>query len=307
MRITGKTDCYRKFVYRMGEKISMENRICFSDMQIRILECAKFSYRQAASLPEKTTKTHRFMYIFRGGFQVNISGETLELCQGDVFYTPARTKYEIRASEGTEFINVFFQFSSDDAMPMAYYFVEKPDDDFADFSHIPDFSDTDAFRTFRRLPTEQLRGNPFAAIAEEERTRQFGYRLRQTALLTDFLVAFVRERRTETGSAMREKAEEILQYIILHCEEPLDSTLLGKEFHYHASTINRIIRTATGRSVHQYILDTRIARAKTLLQETEMPVTEISYRLGFYDSSHFASVFRKSVGMLPTAYRRSMT
>ena len=54
---------------------------------------------------------------------------------------------------------------------------------------------------------------------------------------------------------------------------------------------------------HQYILDRRIARAKTLLLTSTMSITEIAATLGFSSHSHFTTTFRNRVGSTPTVYR----
>jgi AraC family transcriptional regulator len=64
---------------------------------------------------------------------------------------------------------------------------------------------------------------------------------------------------------------------------------------------------AFGATPHQFLLDRRIGRAKTLLTMTTQSVTEIGYAVGFSSPSHFATTFRKRVGSTPTTFRRSTT
>lgn len=58
-----------------------------------------------------------------------------------------------------------------------------------------------------------------------------------------------------------------------------------------------------GSSPHQYILDRRIARAKALLSGSAAAITDVSAATGFATPSHFATTFKKRVGMTPTEYR----
>ena len=51
----------------------------------------------------------------------------------------------------------------------------------------------------------------------------------------------------------------------------------------------------------------RIEDAKTLLENTKLSVTEISYSVGFADSNYFSNIFKKSVGLSPLAYRKKIT
>jgi len=55
--------------------------------------------------------------------------------------------------------------------------------------------------------------------------------------------------------------------------------------------------------VHEYVEELRLKKAQSLLAETDLPLKEISYRLGFADSSTFSSTFKRSSGETPSGYR----
>jgi AraC family transcriptional regulator len=57
---------------------------------------------------------------------------------------------------------------------------------------------------------------------------------------------------------------------------------------------------------HRYLTTRRLDRAKTLLAEPQLSVTEIGVQVGFSDTSAFSSTFRKHVGLSPTEYRRGL-
>ena len=48
-------------------------------------------------------------------------------------------------------------------------------------------------------------------------------------------------------------------------------------------------------------------RAKELLRETDLPVTEICQAVGYSDQNYFSRVFKKHTRMGPNEYRRSLT
>lgn len=62
---------------------------------------------------------------------------------------------------------------------------------------------------------------------------------------------------------------------------------------------------AYGIPPHRYVTSRRIERAKTLLQQTDMPIARIAMDTGFASQSHLAATFRRAVGETPGAYRRS--
>lgn len=72
--------------------------------------------------------------------------------------------------------------------------------------------------------------------------------------------------------------------------------------HLSRSHFARAFRVTTGLSVMGYLRSLRIERAKTLLIEHELRIAELSAQLGFAHHSHFTRLFRREVGMAPSAY-----
>ena len=67
--------------------------------------------------------------------------------------------------------------------------------------------------------------------------------------------------------------------------------------------LNRKIKAITGCKTTEYIHELRIAKAKELLDTTSMSIGEIALKCGIEDVGYFSTLFRKAVGMTPTAYR----
>ncbi len=63
-------------------------------------------------------------------------------------------------------------------------------------------------------------------------------------------------------------------------------------------------RRATGQTPHQWLTGLRIARAKELLLDPLLPITEIALCVGYQTPSSFAASFRKLVGATPSEFRR---
>ena len=64
-------------------------------------------------------------------------------------------------------------------------------------------------------------------------------------------------------------------------------------------------RELTGLPVSQYIKAVQVSRAKVLLMETDLPLKEIAYRLGYSTSANFSSSFRAATGTTPGQFRKS--
>ena len=67
----------------------------------------------------------------------------------------------------------------------------------------------------------------------------------------------------------------------------------------------RLFRRVYRQTPHQYLIQVRIDRAKELLSSTDLNITEICAEVGFESLGSFSALFRKTVGISPSAYRRS--
>ena len=65
----------------------------------------------------------------------------------------------------------------------------------------------------------------------------------------------------------------------------------------------REFKRTTGTTPHQYLINFRVERAKALLSENELPLTEVGLRAGFSHQSHFTRLFRRITGTTPHLYR----
>ena len=69
-------------------------------------------------------------------------------------------------------------------------------------------------------------------------------------------------------------------------------------------TFERRFRNATGESPRRYLQRIRVERAKQLLEESGKTFDEITYMVGYEDSSTFSRVFKKNTGLSPILYKR---
>jgi AraC family transcriptional regulator len=65
-------------------------------------------------------------------------------------------------------------------------------------------------------------------------------------------------------------------------------------------------RMATGHTPHEWLTVQRIQRAKALLTDPKLPITDIALTVGYQTPSAFAATFRKIAGVTPTEFRRRL-
>jgi AraC family transcriptional regulator len=87
--------------------------------------------------------------------------------------------------------------------------------------------------------------------------------------------------------------------------EPLSLVELAQSVRLSPRHFARAFKESFGQPPHQYQLSRRIERAKMLLGDGELSITEIAIALGFADTSAFSTTFRRVAGGSPRDYRRA--
>lgn len=129
------------------------------------------------------------------------------------------------------------------------------------------------------------------------------FREQASSLLKQLLISVARATALPSTRASR-TASQLIRYLQDHYAEEITSELLATQFNYHAYHINRIMRNATGSTVHKYLINYRISVSKTMLINTELSIERIALQVGFENAAYFSNTFRKLVGCSPSAFRR---
>ena len=80
-------------------------------------------------------------------------------------------------------------------------------------------------------------------------------------------------------------------------------TLIAEEVHLSSSQLHRKVSAVTGKSPIQLLRLHRLNKAKELLADKTLSISEVAYQAGFNDPSYFTRTFTKVFKMKPSAYR----
>src|SRR6516165_8649854 len=98
--------------------------------------------------------------------------------------------------------------------------------------------------------------------------------------------------------------KNLAQFIDEHLAEDVSLSSLAELVHLSPYHFSRVFKQSFNMPPHRYLTNRRIERAKSLLVERKLSVTEIGHEVGFSETSSFTSAFRKITGETPTDYRR---
>ncbi|WP_219838487.1 response regulator [Paenibacillus sp. R14(2021)] len=92
-------------------------------------------------------------------------------------------------------------------------------------------------------------------------------------------------------------------YIEGHYAEELSLSTLAEKFHFNASYFCMLFKNNTNTTVSQFIIQTRMNRAASMLKQTSLKVYEIAAMVGYKDVKYFIRLFRKEYGASPDEFR----
>ncbi len=99
-------------------------------------------------------------------------------------------------------------------------------------------------------------------------------------------------------------AKQAVAYLHQNYTRPLSRQEIADELGMSDDYFSRTFNMELGISPWEYLNRYRVAQAKQLLSNTTESVQRISHRVGFTDPAYFSRVFRKQVGMSPSAFRK---
>ena len=98
---------------------------------------------------------------------------------------------------------------------------------------------------------------------------------------------------------------DIVDYISWRIRENIRVSEIAAYFGYNEKYITTFFKKSSGVSLKSYILSRKMELAQALLTDTNLPIAQIGYEIGFSDNHNFSSAFKKVTGQSPSAYRNS--
>lgn len=117
-----------------------------------------------------------------------------------------------------------------------------------------------------------------------------------------------RQRRTRyLGGLAPWQMRRIADYVENRDDAPVSVRDLSELCGISDGHLQRAFKMTAGQTLHAYVEEVRLGRAKALLAKADMPLSAIASKLGFANASGFTIAFRRAAGEPPSAYRRRIT
>ncbi|MCU6712584.1 AraC family transcriptional regulator [Paenibacillus sp. J5C_2022] len=152
----------------------------------------------------------------------------------------------------------------------------------------------------------------FKTVIEEFTSKPIGYELLIISEIYSFIISILRIYAMEISvnlSPVRyieqyAKLKPAVDYIEKHYANKMDLKEISSQANMSSFHFTREFKKLFGITPMQMVIDVRLHRAKQLLLDSNISVTEVASLIGFYDVGHFSNVFKQKNGCTPLQFRK---
>ena len=107
-----------------------------------------------------------------------------------------------------------------------------------------------------------------------------------------------------TAHSKYEQMQTAKEFILAHYTSPITVEEIAASVNLSPSYFTKLFKEATSFSPYDYLLHVRLEKAKELLCQTELSISDIAYRTGFHSDANFIYCFKKEISISPLQFRK---
>ena len=261
--------------------MGVEDRMMMVRLPARFLSVGQCVAHEGWVHPDRTLDSSVLIVVDQGRFGITIGTQSFVLDGRQALLLPAGTKHA--------------GFHAQNEMPPVYYWVHFE-------SGRVNVGDAISFE-ISAIDLSEITHNRlvtcFHQLINESSTNKNG------GILCDYMLSVLLLEMHKEGREMPRTAvaNRMLEYIRLHCCERLSLSDLSRTLGYSEDYLSRLFHEYADCSFRQYIHRLRMKRAIRELLSSSKPIQEIAVECGYSNAKFFSTVFSKSEGISPSAYR----
>jgi len=241
------------------------------------------------------------IYVRSGFLTVSISGESYIGKTGDAFVVSPGNLHLMGAQTGTVDYYTFL-------FPLKY--ISFRTDDMLDEKLLEPLNSGHLMICPRVKDTAKELCEQLIEIYEakkDESESKITTQVRTKIILLQFILemwkkGFVIENDTSGRNTVE---KEMVSYIQQNFTGKISLREFGEQFHLSEKYISRYFKEHFHITLSQYVTYLRLEHAKQLLQDTDIPVTDVAMQSGYQNVSYFIRSFQKAYAVSPLKYRKN--
>ncbi|MBQ8213143.1 MAG: helix-turn-helix transcriptional regulator [Clostridia bacterium] len=260
-----------------------------------------------AVLRTATTYAYHILYVKVGVCKLTLEdGRFYGLRSDDIFFFVPGTVYtaQFESTPKNHFIEISFDVRPNNNKALLVALMNERADSSVDAIELCHFSDSSMFNESKKLKPSAQTNRIFDRIDREYRKKQEFHPQIASLHLHTVLYSLLREQDSAEQIKVTNASERIMRYVNEHVHEKITNESAAQALTYHPNYINSVIKQATGKTFHKYVIDVKLHVAMDLLLNTQESVTDIAQALAFSTSSHFNRLFIKTTRCTPSEFRK---
>lgn len=272
-------------------------------------------------VPRRSLYDYGLVVVLEGEIDFSYEGKTVEVHEGEAHIMPPAVNHFEYIKKGNtcsyfvvHFDTVYRPETSDWRVDDVYIpsCVMGSSEMIMDEERLRAIRKEDAFIT---RPVK-IKVHDFASLVEKLEKMEYVYelfnptadaqwdRLLLKAYLQEILVdLFEPERRIRKGYQAA-CVGKFIAYVNENFHTDIDVAAIAKTYGFTPNYFRTLFKRATRLTPYDYIQRKRIDKSKVKLDLTSDSVQDIAFQVGFNDPYYFSKVFKKTVGMTPSEYRK---
>jgi AraC-type DNA-binding domain-containing proteins len=140
----------------------------------------------------------------------------------------------------------------------------------------------------------------------------YAWEIKRKILLTEILIfineIFIEEMKkkdsNKTSLSIHQSLMPVMDYIGTNFDKDLNAGQVADLFGLNRHSLNELFKEVAGIPFHKYLVNTRIIKARELLEQGNISTTQACFECGFNDYAHFIRTFSNALGISPGKYAR---
>ena len=288
----------------------------YSDYSPIFLYVDKYRFSKNWGYPGSAVPYSMIRYVISGTAVFSLGDTSYDVGPDDVFYIPQGSVLSCAAKEEIAFISIRFVGSvqlADTDMLCALWNVPF----LHNFSDMPEmwtyferaYASALTKTTFKYL---EIRGYLNLICAQLARVSLDNFDKDETLeedrkkMEARFDIESIRRRAVKSATQKNDpRITIILDTIISHLEKNYTTKELCDMAEISESTLRRLFKEQAGKTLYEFIRETKLTHAARKLLVTNEPISAIAYELGYEAPSYFTKCFKEVFGVTPQEYRRT--
>ncbi|MFX3646377.1 MAG: AraC family transcriptional regulator [Paenibacillus sp.] len=272
-----------------------EQMKCWNLAAVKVLDIRRIVMEAGEQLSSYTLPANGFIYTIRGSAVLQLDGQTYKAERFHMLHGAKGSSLDIQTHEDFEYILLYYRAFLAFPSYRQKWLLAQPE--VAPFSLQYGFTPNSPLGLLRYL--DELED----AWAQSESLDLLHTKSLFYQFIHEMMVQLTEQ---EIKTELADPVKQTLRYIQKHYREQVTLDSLAEQLNYSSRHLSMQFKRKTGYSPIDYLIQTRIAKARTLLVRSDATLSEIAAEVGYLDVYYFSRIFKKHVGISPIQYQRKM-